>query len=526
MTTQELSGQPEQPIEQPAHPIDGREVSADLHSEAIAAETRAVADATRAVADATRLTSTDREATRYLSAATQINIRYAETVVSKVINEPFRALAPTFGVDVPVVTKWALKALRTRARRDYILAAIFVLIFPLLALSFLWLQGLILFALLLIAAWQTVSWEYWERLHNIVINKMLRDRFDPGEAPSPSNESDRTRLEEVAKRRDGNLVVFSGHSAFIGSGQKLHYERLLLDVSRGREAEDGTPMDPDHFTSQDLNTAIARAFDHKTGLARSLTNIRVHERLFVNGLHIQNDELLLPDHLRPPPSSIDEDLLTAATLHPAPEARTYVCVEMPGWQGQLVVTLFIRAVHTGESLYIDWTFQGIPPLRDEFLVIDRYHELTRSRQLGASLRFSLRETIPALLRSPYVALRTLGRPHSVRRHQSRQSRMIERGYLFDYGAQRSIREEACGRRRQHYFLARDEAMYMLLAQQTLTRAVEMFLKDHNVDLGQFNEQVKVIFDNSIKVGDISNSTGVTIGDNSSSQVNDSPKGAK
>ena len=77
-------------------------------------------------------------------------------------------------------------------------------------------------------------------------------------------------------------------------------------------------MDPDHFTSQDLNTAIARAFDHKTGLARSLTNIRVHERLFVNGLHIQNDELLLPDHLRPPPTSIDEDLLTAATLHPMP----------------------------------------------------------------------------------------------------------------------------------------------------------------------------------------------------------------
>ena len=61
-------------------------------------------------------------------------------------------------------------------------------------------------------------------------------------------------------------------------------------------------------------------------------------------------------------------------------------------------------------------------------------------------------------------------------------------------------------------------MYTLLAQQTLTRAVEVFLKEHNVDLGQFNEQVKIIFDNSIKVGDISNSTGVTIGDNSSTKV--------
>jgi hypothetical protein len=511
-STQELSGQPERPI-------GGSEVPANLRSEATAAETRAAA------AEGRR-TSADREATRYLSAATQISIPYAEFVVAKVMNEPFRALAPTFGVDVPVVTKWALKALRTRARRDYILAAIFVLILSLLALSIFWLWGLILLLLTLVVAWQAVSWERWEHIHNIVINKMLRDRFDPCKAPSPSKESDRARLEEVAKRRDGNLVVFSGHSAFIGSGQKLHYERLLLDVSRGKEAEDGTPMDPDHFTSQDLNTAIVRAFDHRTGLGNSLKNIRVYERLFVNGLHIQNDDRLLPDHLRPPPTSIDKDLLITAMLHPTPEARTYVCVEMPGWQGQLVVTLFVRAVHTGESLYIDWTFRVIPPLRDEFLVIDRLHELSRYHQLRDSLRFSLRETIPALLRSPYVAARTWYRPHRVQHRQSRQARMIERGYIFDYGANRSIREEACGRRRQHYFLARDETMYMLLAQQTLTRAVEMFLKDHNVDLGQFNDQVKVIFDNSIKVGNISNSTGVTVGDNSSSKVNDSSKGTK
>jgi hypothetical protein len=69
-------------------------------------------------------------------------------------------------------------------------------------------------------------------------------------------------------------------------------------------------------------------------------------------------------------------------------------------------------------------------------------------------------------------------------------------------------------------------MYMLLAQQTLTRAVENFLKERNVNLGQFYEQVKVIFDNSIKVGDISNSTGVTIGDNSSAKVDGSSGGAK
>jgi hypothetical protein len=121
---------------------------------------------------------------------------------------------------------------------------------------------------------------------------------------------------------------------------------------------------------------------------------------------------------------------------------------------------------------------------------------------------------------------TSQQPHKALRLKNRQARAIQNGYVFDYGAQKSIRELACGKRRRHYFLARDENMYVLLAQQTLTRAVEIFLSGRNVDLGQYKDQVKVIFDNSIKVGDISNSSGVNIGNNSSATVNKSSQGEK
>jgi hypothetical protein len=460
----------------------------------------------------------DREATRYLSAATHVDVSYAETVVSRVMNESFRALAPTFGVDVPVVAKWALQALRTRAFRDNLLAATFALVI-LSLVPLLWPLGLILFPVALVIAWLVVSWETWERFHHVVGQKMLRDRFDPAAAPEPRYPADRERLAEVAKRRDGNLVVFSGHSAFIGSGDKLYYQRILLDVSRGREAEDGTSMEPDPFTSQDLHAAIVEAFGGDAGLAKSLENIRVYERLFVNGLHIQNDPRLLPDPFQPPPSFVDRDLLVAAALHPTAEARTYVCVEMPGWQGQLVVTMFIRTVHTGASLYIDWTFRVLPPLRSRFLWIDDFHQQPRYRQLQISLRWSLRDTVPALFRSPFKVYRAWRLPYKAQRYKNRQSRAIRNGYIFDYGALKSIREQACGTQRRHYFLARDEHMYVLLAQQTLTRAVEIFLKEHNVDLDQYKAQVQLIFDNSIKVGDISNSSGVNVGNNSSATVN-------
>ena len=113
----------------------------------------------------------------------------------------------------------------------------------------------------------------------------------------------------------------------------------------------------------------------------------------------------------------------------------------------------------------------------------------------------------------------------MRRRQSRYAYAIERGYLFDYGAVRSIREDASGSQRHHYFLARDEGMYVLLAQQTLVQTVGEFLTDHGVDLGQFNAQVQVIFDQSIKIGDISGSSGIAIGKDSTATVGGSSKGS-
>jgi len=471
----------------------------------------------------------DREATRYLAAATQIDVEYARNVVDRVVNERLKALAPTFGVDVPVVTKWAMKALRVRAVRDYLLAASLFLQVLFLALLILWWGwSWIPILLLIIISWLVVSWDYQERIHNTVIRRMLRDRFRTEDAPAPAHKEDIARLTEITQRKDGNLVVFSGHSAFVGTGDAVYRRRLLLDI-RGRKEKDDIPArQPDYFTSHDLHTAIIEAFDRERGLAQSFDNIRVYERLFVNGLHIQNDKQLLPDQLRSPPTSVDRELLRAAAINPSPEARTYVCVEMPGWQGQLVVTLFIRAVYAGSSLFVEWTFRVLPPISSKFLGIDKRYELPKHRQFRESLLFGLRELAPALLKSPARAVRSRRRPRNMKRQHSKLLYAIRRGYVFDYGADRSIREDASGRQRQHYFLARDETMYILLAQQTLLRTVQNFLTDHGVDLGQFNDQVKVIFDQSISynIGDIKDSAGIVIGDNSTANVSDSSKGAK
>jgi hypothetical protein len=198
---------------------------------------------------------------------------------------------------------------------------------------------------------------------------------------------------------------------------------------------------------------------------------------------------------------------------------------MPGWQGQLVVTLFIRAVYVGKLLFVEWTFRVLPPIRNDFRVIDTFYQRRRPAQVKVSLVSGTRELVPALLSSPVNVYRLWSAPRATERRQSRNRAAIRGGYVFDYGAERSIREDASGVQRHHYFLARDEGMYVLLAQQTLIRTVEEFLSDHGVDLGQFKDQVKVIFDQSINynIGDISGSSGIAIGKNSSATVGDAPK---
>lgn len=472
--------------------------------------------------------SPDREATRYLCAATQLDTKYAEDVVDRVVNERLRALAPTFGVDVPVVVKWAIEALHMRAIRDYLLATILMLQLSLIVLIFWWAWAWVLILLLFIMAWLIVSRDHRERFHKIVIGKMLRDRFNPEEAPSPTRQADRERLLEIAERRDGNLAVFSGHSAFVGSGEAVYRRRLLIDITRGKAPNENLAKKPDEFTSHDLHRAIVEAFDRDCGLANTLDNIRVYERLFVNGRHVQNDRQLLPDPLRSPPTSVNIGLLEAAAIRPSPEARTYVCVEMPGWQGQLVVTLFVRAVYAGDSLYVEWTFRVLPPIRAKFLIIDSLYEYSPRGQVRNSLIYGLIHMIPELFASPFRVARSRHRQRLATRNQSRNRYAIKRGYVFDYGARRSIREDASGSQRQHYFLARDETMYILLAQQTLIQAIRNFLSQHGIDLDQFDAQIKVIFDQSINynIGDIKGSTGVVIGDNSSATVSGSSGGTK
>jgi hypothetical protein len=184
----------------------------------------------------------DRETTRYLSAATQVDLDYARRVIARVVYEPYRALAPAHGADVTVVARWALDSLRRIARRDAVLTVTLIagVFFSWLFAAVVQTSPWVVFATVLAMfgiAFSCISYEYWTRWYGILAGQMLRSVFDPERAPKPAKERVRLRLQAAADRKDGNLVVFGGTTAFIGSGNLLGQEQIVIDVSRGKQQD-------------------------------------------------------------------------------------------------------------------------------------------------------------------------------------------------------------------------------------------------------------------------------------------------
>ncbi len=451
------------------------------------------------------------ETTRFLAANTQLNLDYAGQVKFRVIGEPFRALAPVYGADPAVIARWALSALRREFWRNVALTLLFAAGAALLTV--LWMkrpgQAWVFAVILLIAVISVVTAEQFQIRH-VLVTRMLRKVFNPKDAPEPRKQKLRNMLAAAADSRDRNLVVFHEDFPFVGSGNSEYHWNLALDVSHGTKLGDGTRRRPDQFASTELHKEIIDALSH-TGLR----DVRVRERLLVNGRYVQDNPKLLPGWKPPsrPPARVSDSILRRAAHHPTPDARVYICAEMPGWEGQLVTTLFVRAVHAGGSLYIEWSFHVLPPLSKLLPDIDGLYEEPVSAQLGWALRRGVLRAVPYFLTAPLALARHGWKEARNKARREAQARKIKHGQVFDYGAERSIREDACGFGSHDYFKEHDQVMAIMLAQEALLQAVRNFLVRHNVDLTEFEGEVQVItYSTQKKFNAHSVASGIVVGD--------------
>ncbi len=436
------------------------------------------------VAEAKLATMPPSDATRYLCAAVQLNSKLAGQVVRDIVDEGYKAPPSSPDVDLVPVVLHAIEAQKRHFIRDLLLT--------LLAIAAVWslytLRPLV-FVVALALCWVVVVGETLVATYGVVAHDLHPARFKPDAMPRPSDDELRRRLVKVAEASQGNVRVYSAYRPFVGSGMPVDAWSFVLDTDQaapGDEVRSFTALEVHDFVRDQLR-------DLRTG------EVTITDRVFVDGRDIREDVRFLPDQLAAPVAAVDSTLLRSLTMEPEDRARPYLCIQVSGWQGQLVLSTFLRFVVTPHELFVEVSHCLLTPVRDEFQEVDR---LLPQPTAGQALRIggrALRRTPGHLFRAPIATIAHLMGPATAELQRVRQQREILTALRFDYGAPASPRETVSDHRYQRYFQKLDQAWYTKVIDKRLFQSLTEFLESKGIDTAELTQRQTTILNNGVYV---------------------------
>ncbi|QIZ35950.1 hypothetical protein [Saccharopolyspora sp. ASAGF58] len=433
-----------------------------------------------------------RDATRYLCAALQLDPGLNDKALQNILDEDYRAVASSPGVDLVTVLKYGLAARRRQLTRDVLIVLLGLIGLGVLASPQ---PGWAL--LVLFAGWAVMFIETLSTHYGILSAQLRRNAFDPANAPAPTRGRTAARLADIAARDRGNLTVFADYAPFAGYGITFGNWSFTLNVAKAEEGKDIV-----EFTVQELRDFVA---DSVRGIG--LPGVLVEDRVFVSGLDLLHgfepsvQQAILPNELAAPASRVDEAVLGRLHDDPNSRARPYLTVRVTGWSGELVVTMFLRFALSPQKdlLFVEANYSLLPPVKRRYQEVDRLLSSPTFRQLGRLAAMSLIRLVPAVFGGGQRVWAGLVSPLTRVLKSRREAREITQDRTFNYGATMSLREEAADNRYHRYFQQLDKEMYAKLAERRVMDALEEFLADHNVETSDLSERQTTILNNGIYV---------------------------
>lgn len=422
--------------------------------------------------------------TRYLCAAMQLDSGLAARVIDEVLEQDLKAAPSSPDVDLGPVFRHALAARSRQLIRDVLLTAL-LLVAVWMLVTFR--GGGLLLTLLL--AWAVVFGEQVIATYAVVARLLGPQTFDPAAAPDPPGDRMRRRLSQLAVAGHGNVTVYEGFVPFVGSGVPVNAWSFALDL---RPPPDGGPCTP--FGGAEVHDAVLRRLRQL-----DTRGLQVDERVFVDGADLREDARFLPDPLAPPVTSVAPAVLRALVQHPEDSARPYICAQVVGWKGQLVMSTFVRFVVTSQHLFLEVSSSLLAPVRGEYQEVDRLLVQPTLRQLGRMARRTLFRTAIRLLVAPAAVTRALLGPVGREMHRARQRRQVTQTRSFDYGAASSPREWVADTSYQRYFQRLDRDMHEKVVERTVLAAVVEFLDARGVDTSELVQRQTTILNNGVFV---------------------------
>lgn len=447
--------------------------------------------------------------TRLLCAATHLHASFADYVNAQLLKVSYSAICPSWGVDHVAVARHATLSRARRLERDrklvrtvFATSALVVLVLLTAALGPLSFVAAVLVELVVLLSAIVVAWllvfEHYRAARTDAL-ALVDDAVPPRNSAPPLTPEVEERLEQL---RDGNVVVFSGSTPFIGSGVYLDDWTMTLDVGEGTaNPATGKRRAPRHFDAAELHRTLLRAVP-----MGDLADIRAQNRLYVSGTHAPGVAEIVPPPVprrQRPRVMLSEEELERIILEPREGARVYACFEKPGWRGQIVVSTFVRAARYENTLFVEGASFVLLPLSERFY--DVYElPLRKSEELRAVALTAATKAVPLLLGSPGRRQRRRRGGRDDREALEAIEELRERNRDVDFGASRSIRSETADSERSKHYASVDEFMYFLVLRRRVWTCMKEFLADHDVDTAELDRQLLSIVERTgfFKVGDL------------------------
>ncbi|MNC13352.1 hypothetical protein D3C75_610970 [compost metagenome] len=452
--------------------------------------------------------------TRYLCAAAEISPKFRTKVFEQIIDNTIRYVAPSYGVDVPLVVRHCLRG----QLRDFIVESLLSIILLWTFLSAIISHGVIFgipsFVISLVTYPLLISFLLrWLNLfigYRVVV-KDLKHIDIQAEKRSFVESQYEKRIMELETLQDGNVVYYSGYTPFVGAGIRMAGWSFVCSTAT-KEGE----------RSEQSVISLPALYNHVNKNMNSLhiPHLNVKDMLYVNGREIREDDRFLTDPYQAPIAQIAASLIDEYKENQEENVRYYQTVQVVGWQGNLVLSSFFRVSKNDKHLFVEANYYVLPPLEPGFYEID---QLNSSIPLGRILKMGLSSIIPSIFLLPLApsrAIRNGAAFWSSWKEKKELLKQISKNQRFDYGAYESIREMAASDELQNFFQKSDLEMYKKQIERCFTDSVMEYLEGQNVDISEFIKRKETVINQGIMInGGSFSAENVSVGNQTNTIVN-------
>jgi hypothetical protein len=463
--------------------------------------------------------------TRYLCAAAQLNRGFRTQVLNEIVNEDHRVISIPAGVDLLAVIRHCLNAKRRKIIRNIIVSFLFLIAWvsaykeisyydPFLAFFLSIFRSYSTFYFFL--AWIVVAVETWITRYQIIAKSLLHQNYNPSSvALLPETEAKiRRKLSDVIDEEKCNTIIYSGFTPFVGAGIDVGGWSFTLNIGKGKEKM-GNSLKPKPFTIEELYSRVESDIEDL-----HLEGVRIQDKIFINGQDICGDSRFLPDPFRRPLTQLNISSIKEFIKNKSDKARYYKSIRVEGWQGEIILSGFLRFLKLRQNLFTEVSFFLLTPLKEEYRNIDKMQPNLSWRKVVQLIFTSFMKTSTLFVYAIFLLIGEIIEPITNWRKRRASRQLIRENPMFDYGAVTSIRELASSKEYRHYFQKLDREMFIKIVERQILDSITNFFDEHDIDTSDLQARQDAILNNGVIVtGGSVEAQNLTVGDKARSVMN-------